>query len=189
MQEVQARVAINYRINEQDVDKLYKNIGESYETIILNPAVSESVRSTTAKYTSDELISKRIEVSEQIKSLLTEKLIGKYVSIDSLNIISFEFSENFNKAIEEKQIAEQETMKAKHELEKIRIETEAKLLLAKSEYDALMLMKEVGITDEMLLLEYIKKWDGMLPDSMGENDPVVLPEGSGTTVNDENAEN
>jgi band 7 protein len=181
MQEVQARIAINYRIDIQDADKLYQNIGESYELIILNPAVSECVRSITAKFTSDELISKRSEVSNQIKDLLIEKLQGKYLSIDSLNIISFEFSENFNKAIEEKQIAEQQAIKAIHELEKVRVDAEARLLLAKSEYEALMLMKNIGITKELLLLEYISKWDGKLPDSMGGSDPVLLPELSGAT--------
>ncbi len=179
MQEVQARVAINYRIDIQDVDKLYQNIGEFYELTILNPAVSECVRSTTTKFTSEDLISKRSDISEQIKSLLIEKLQGKYISIDSLNIISFEFSENFNKAIEEKQIAEQEAIKARHDFEKIRIEAEARMLIAQSEYEALMLMKSIGITKEMLLLEYINKWDGKLPNSLGESDLVLLPELSG----------
>jgi regulator of protease activity HflC (stomatin/prohibitin superfamily) len=196
MQEVYARVAVNYRIDIQDVDKLYKNIGESYELTILNPAVSECVRSTTAKFTSDDLISKRSEVSKQIKELLIEKLQGKYISIDSLNIISFEFSENFNKAIEDKQIAEQQAIKARHDLEQIRIEAEAKVLMAKAEAEANMLiseadakamvlmaeaeaealkLKNVKITKEMLLLEYIKKWDGKLADSK-DNNSIQLPD-------------
>jgi len=182
MQEVQARVAVNYRIDIGNADKLYKNIGEFYELTIINPAVSECVRSTTAKFTADELLGKRSAVSNQIKDLLTEKLQGKYIYIDSLNIISFEFSERFNISIEEKQIAIQQAIAARHDLEKIRIEAEAKLLIAQSDYEALMLMKSIGITKEMLLLEYIKKWDGKLPDSMGgsKNDPVLLPELSGT---------
>lgn len=196
MQEVYARVAINYRIDIGDADKLYKNIGESYELTILNPAVSECVRSTTAKFTSDDLISKRSEVSEQIKSLLIEKLYGKYISIDSLNIISFEFSENFNKAIEDKQIAEQQAIKARHDLEQIRIEAEAKVLMAKAEAEANMLiteteakaillmaeaeaealkLKNVKITKEMLLLEYIKKWDGKLADAKDDHS-IQLPD-------------
>ena len=179
MQEVQARIAINYRIDIQNADKLYQNIGESYELIIINPAVSECVRSTTAKFTSDELISKRSEVSNQIKDLLVEKLQGKYISIDSLNIISFEFSENFNKAIEDKQIAEQQAIKARHDLEQIRIEAEANVLLAKSEYEALILMKSISITKEMLLLEYIKKWDGKLPSPTSGSDSMQWPDFSG----------
>ena len=196
MQEVYARVAVNYRIDIQDVDKLYKNIGESYELTILNPAVNECVRSTTAKFTSDDLIGKRSEVSNQIKDLLIEKLQGKYISIDSLNIISFEFSENFNKAIEDKQIAEQQAIKARHDLEQIRIEAEAKILMAEAEAKANMLiteteakamllmaeaeaealkLKNVKITKEMLLLEYIKKWDGKLVNST-DNNSIQLPD-------------
>lgn len=196
MQEVQARVAINYRIDIQNADKLYQNIGESYELTILNPAISECVRSTTAKFTSDELISKRSEVSNQIKDLLVEKLQGKYIAIDSLNIISFEFSENFNKAIEDKQIAEQRAITARHDLEQIRIEAEAKVLMAEAEAKANMLiseteakamilmaeaeaealkLKNVKITKEMLLLEYIKKWDGKLADSK-DNNSIQLPD-------------
>ena len=196
MQEAQARVAINYRIDIKDADKLYKNIGESYELTILNPAVSECVRSTTARFTSDDLIGKRSEISQQIINLLIEKLQGKYITIDSLNIISFEFSENFNKAIEDKQIAEQQAIKARHDLEQIRIEAEAKVLMAKAEADANMLiteteakamglmaeaeakalkLKNVRITQNMLLLEYIKKWDGKLADSTNDNS-IKLPD-------------
>ena len=196
MQEVYARVAVNYRIDIQDADKLYKNIGESYELTVLTPAVSECVRSITAKFTSEDLISKRSEVSEQIRTLLIEKLQGKYISIDTLNIISFEFSENFNKAIEDKQIAEQQALKAKHDLEQIRIEAEAKILMATAEAEAKVFLSEaeakalvllaeaeaealklknVKITKELLLLEYIKKWDGKLADSTDDN-TIELPD-------------
>ncbi|MDR1002516.1 MAG: prohibitin family protein [Oscillospiraceae bacterium] len=166
LQTIESNIAINYRVKADQVANLYKNIGLEYESTIISPALSEVVKSVTALYTAEELITKRPEVSEQMKEQLQTKLANKYIMVDSFNIINFQFSEAFNKAIEEKQIAEQEALKAKYELEKVGIEKEQAILKAEGEAQALKLRKQ-ELNDQIIMLEFINKWDGKMPTYYG----------------------
>lgn len=166
LQTIESNIAVNYRVDERSVAQLYKNIGLGYEATIINPAVSEVVKSVTAMYTAEELITKRSEVSEKMKQQLQTKLDNKYIQVDSFNIINFQFSEAFNKAIEEKQIAEQEALKAKYDLEKVEIEKEQAITRAQGEAEALRLRKQ-ELNENIIMLEFINKWNGQMPTYYG----------------------
>ena len=92
-----------------------------------------------------------------------QKRISKYgIVIDNFNITNLEFSEEYSKAIEEKQVAEQK-------LEKARLEAEAKLVEAKATKEANDLMKKT-LTKEIITKEFIEKWDGKLPSTYAGED-------------------
>lgn len=168
LQTIKSSIAVNYRIDQDHVSELYQKIGMSYESTVINPAISECIKSVTSKYTAEELITKRTEVSEEMKNFLQGKLSEKYILIDSFNIVNFEFSDAFDTAIEEKQIAEQNALKAKYDLERIKTEAEQAVTKAQGEAEAMKLKNE-QISQNIIYLEFIEKWDGKMPTYYGSD--------------------
>ena len=168
LQTIKSSIAVNYRVNQDHVADLYQKIGMSYESTVINPAISECIKSVTSRYTAEELITKRTEVSEEMKKFLQNKLIEKYILVDSFNIINFDFTDAFNTAIEEKQIAEQNALKAKYDLERIKTEAEQAVTKAKGEAEAMKLKNE-QISQSIIYLEFIDKWDGKMPTYYGSD--------------------
>ena len=162
LQDVSMGIAVNYRVDGEKATSLYKNVGKQYETVILQPAIQESIKAVTSKYTAEELITNRSEVSKNCMETLNDKVKGYGLIIDNFNIVDFNFSAEFNKAIEEKQVAEQKVLTAKQELEKEKIEAEKKLVKAEAEKKANELLKQT-LTDEVLMQQFIEKWNGQLP--------------------------
>lgn len=179
LQVVTTTVAVNFHLNPEQVNKLYQGVGLSYKERIVDPAVSEALKAVTAQYTAEELISKRSEVSTKVKEVLANKLATYFMQLDEINITEFKFSTEFNNAIEQKQIAEQQALKARLDLQRIEIEAKQKIEQAKAEAESLRLQKQ-EVTKELVELrkieaqiEAIKKWDGKMPNVTGGALPFV----------------
>lgn len=168
LQDVNESVAINYRVDSDKATKLYKNVGNNYRETILEPAIKESIKSVTSEYTAEELITKRTEVSKKCLDTLQNKVEKYGIVIDDFNITNFNFSDEFNKAIEEKQVAEQKVLTAKQELEKEKIEAEKKIVAAEAEKKANEL-KEKSLTENIIKEKFIEKWNGELPKVTSNN--------------------
>ncbi|RNC63156.1 MAG: hypothetical protein AWM53_01542 [Candidatus Dichloromethanomonas elyunquensis] len=175
LQVVNTVIAVNYRLNPENVNKLYQEVGLDYKDRVVDPAIGESLKAVTAQYTAEELISKRSEVSYNVKETLGKKLSTYYMILDEINITEFKFSPEFNQAIEEKQIAEQQALKANLDLQRVQVEAKQKIEQAKAEAESLTLQKD-AVTPELVelrkveaQLEAIKKWDGKLPSVTGNS--------------------
>ena len=166
LQEVDMSLAVNYRIDKQKAVELYRTVGVNYREVILEPAIQESIKATTSKYTAEELITKRSEVSTKSMEELAKKVSKYGLTVSDFNITNFSFSQEFDKAIEEKQVAEQKVLTAKQELEKEKIEAEKKIVKAEAEKKANEL-KERSLTDNIIKEKFIEKWDGVLPKVTG----------------------
>jgi len=177
LQTVNSVIAVNFRIGPNDNAKIYKNIGRDYQTIVLLPAVQESIKSVSARYTAEELITMRNQVGEETKASLEEKVQDYGIIIDKFNIINFDFSSEFNNAIEAKQVAEQNLLKTKTEQEQaiviaeaeakqriITAEAEAEAIAAKAkaQSDANKLLAQ-SLSDLIVEYEKVQKWDGKMP--------------------------
>ena len=173
LQEVNMSVAVNYRIEAEKAVDLYKNVGTGYVNIVLAPAIEESIKSVTSKYTAEELITNRSEVSEKCMEELSKKVSKYGLKVSDFNITNFGFSKEFDKAIEEKQIAEQKVLTAKQELEKEKIEAEKKIVAAEAEKKANEL-KQRSLTDNIIKEKFIEKWHGELPKVTGGNTIVDI---------------
>ncbi|MBA3697000.1 MAG: prohibitin family protein [Methylotenera sp.] len=181
LQQVHAKIALNYHLIPSRVAETYQLIGDlnSVGDRIIIPAVQEATKATTAKYTAEELISKRPEVRDQISQFMRDRLLRHGIQIDEFSIVNFRFSESFNQAIEAKTTAEQLKLKAEKDLERIRVEAEQKIASAKAEAESLRLQKQ-EITPDLLKLREIEnqrvaleKWDGHLPQVTGGSIPLV----------------
>ena len=166
LQTVGTEIVLNYHLFPDKVDKIYQDIGLEYEKRIIDPAVQEIVKGVTARFTAEELITKRQMVKDEIKTALHQRLMASFISLDELNITDFQFSNVFKEAIESKQTAEQLALKAQRDLERIKIEGEQKVVTARAEAESQRIQKET-ISPIILQLRAIEKWDGKFPQVIG----------------------
>jgi len=173
LQDVSSKVALNYHIIPDKANVVYQTIGIAFKERIIDPAVHEVVKAVTAKYTAEELITKRPAVSDAMKTALTERLIIHNIAVDAFSIVGFSFSKIFMEAIESKQTAEQLALKARRDLDRIKIEAEQKITAARAEAESLRLQRANISTDLIELrkieanLKAIEKWNGILPQVTG----------------------
>lgn len=167
------RTFINYQIDGTKAIELYRQVGSNYVNTVLDPAIQETIKSVISKYTSQELITDRTNVSNDIQTTLSEKVSTYGINITSVTIDNFEFSESYDKAIEAKAVAEQEAETAKKQLEKAKIEAEKKIVEAQGEADANKLLEQ-SLSKEIIMQKFIDKWNGQLPSTMtGDSIPFI----------------
>lgn len=171
LQNVTSTIAINYSLERLRVIDLYSTVGIEYdiENVLIRPAIEESIKSATAKYNASDLIIKRDEVRDSITSKLEAKLSWRGIRINDVNIVDFQFSKEFDKAIEQKVKAEQEALKAEKDLERVKFEAQQQIEKSKAEAEKIRIQAE-AITKqggtEYVKLQWIAKWNGQLPSTM-----------------------
>ena len=173
LQDVTLSVALNYHIIPDKANLIYQTIGVEFKERIIDPAIQEVTKAVSAKYSAEELITKRPAVSTAMKEALTERLMASNIAVDAVSIVTFSFSKVFMDAIEAKQTAEQHALKAKRDLDRIKIEAEQKVTAATAEAEALRLQK-MNISADLIELrkieanlKAIEKWNGVLPQVTG----------------------
>ena len=173
LQDISTRVALNYHVVPDKANIVYQSIGIHFGERIIDPAIQEVVKAITAKYTAEELITKRAIVGEAMRLALAERLIANNIAVDAFSIMTFSFSKVFTEAIESKQTAEQLALKAKRDLDRIKIEAEQKITAARAEAESLRLQRANISTDLIELrkieanMKAIEKWNGILPQVTG----------------------
>jgi regulator of protease activity HflC (stomatin/prohibitin superfamily) len=174
LQTVASIVALNYHINPEKVGQIYQEVGVDYKTRVIDPALQESVKASTAKYTAEELITKRELVREDVKNYIKEKLNPRGIEIDDFNIVDFNFSQSFNEAIEAKVTAEQSALAAKNKLEQIKFEADQNIAEARGKAEAMRVESEALKTNpQVLQLRALEKWDGRMPLVTGTSMPLL----------------
>ncbi len=182
LQSVHTKVAINYHLEPKYTLEAFRNIGPTTEIAaerIILPATHESVKAVTAKFTAEELITRRTEVRDAISVLLKEKMARHGLVLDEFNLINFAFSKSFADAIENKVKAEQQKQQAERDLQRLQVEAQQKVVGAKAEAESLALQRQ-QITPELLSLRRIEneraaiaKWDGHLPQVTSGATPFI----------------
>lgn len=172
LQDVHTRVAVNFHPVPEMIPVIYQTVGLGYLGKVVHPAVQEAVKSATARFTAEELITRREEVKNQIQSHLATTLATSNLRLIQTYITDFKFSAGFTQAIESKQVAEQQALKAKRDLDRIRVEAEQKIASARAEAESLKMQRE-AITPNLIRLRSIdaqrlaiEKWNGVLPVQM-----------------------
>ncbi|MBR6349821.1 MAG: prohibitin family protein, partial [Lachnospiraceae bacterium] len=176
LQTVNTTLAINYRVDSSMSYSLYKNVGANYEDVLITPAVNEVLKSITAQYTAEQSVTNRDFISNGLVEGLNEKLNTAGLYITDVNIINFDFSEAFITAIEEKQVAQQQLLKAETDkqtaITNAQAEAESIKIKAQAEAEANSIIS-ASLTPE--IIEYLKvdKWNGVLPQVTGNSGTFV----------------
>lgn len=168
IQSVKSKIALNYHVKPELVNRLWQSVGGDFIHRLIDPAVQESVKAAAAKFTAQQLIEERPKVKEEIKQELFQRL-SQYFQVDEFSITDFSFSEDFEKAVEEKQVAQQNALKAENDLARVRMEAEQRIAQATAEAEAIRIQAE-AITQQggkdYVQLKAVEKWDGKLPAQM-----------------------
>lgn len=180
LQTVATTLAINYRVDTSKSYSIYKNIGANYEEVLVTPAVNEVLKAIVAQYTAEESVTNRSLISEGLVKGLNDKLnsIGLYVT--DVNIINFDFSEAFINAIEEKQVAQQQLLKAETEKQTAitNAEAQAETTRIKAEAEAEANNKlRASLDNNVIRSKFYEKWDGKLPQAMGSDSVITSIDG------------
>lgn len=169
LQTVSTTIAVNYNLRPDSVPIIYTEIGYAFGDRIIQPAVQEIVKASTAKFSAEELVTNRAAAKDMMQQLLTQRLARSYIDVVDIAIINFEFSPAFKDAIEAKVTAEQQKLKAERDFQRTLIE--ANMTYAKADAEARALERQKSaLTPELVELRRIDaqraaidKWDGRLP--------------------------
>ncbi len=162
IQSIAVDVALVYSLNESEVAHIYQTYRNDIEGILITPTLSEKINAIIAEYPIESFIEKRAEISNKISTAFTSQVKGAGITVKSLLITNHDFSDEFNKAIEAKKVAEQNALRAKFTLEQKRLEAEAQKI------------KQASLSPMVLQEMAINKWDGKLPDYFsGEQLPFL----------------
>ena len=185
LQVVTTAIALNYRIDRSQVVAIYQNIGtlEQVESTIIDPVLQEAVKTATARYNAEELITSRTAVKEEITKYVTDSLTRSYVDVTDLSIVNFQFDDKYQDAIEAKQVAEQMALTATNDLRRIEVEAQqaeavalgvanSMLIEARAEAERQDMLNKT-LNADLIQWEAIQKWDGKLPVVGGEGAAIL----------------
>lgn len=182
LQHVSTTLTVNFALDPKRVAQLYSNVGLDYEAKLLDGTAQDAFKGITAQYTAEELITKREMVRAGIRDALTAKvshLSTGAVIVDDVFITNFDFSKEFNDAIEAKQSASQRAQKAQQDLIRIKIEAEQNVATAKGNAEAIKIQAEAIQAQggqAYVQLQAINKWNGALPYYTGGPLPFIQPQ-------------
>ena len=180
LQQVTAEVTLNYQLKASSVPEIYRSMRQDYENRVMQPNLQEAVKSTTADFDAEELITQRPQVKEELQNLMTERLAPLGIEVVQLSITDFQFSSTFQESIEAKVKAVQQALEAENALRRVEFEAQQAITRAQAEAKGLELQK-AQITEQLLALRRIEvqgraieKWNGVMPTVVTSGGPVPM---------------
>ena len=187
IQEVNLVYTVNYQIDDKNAMNIYRTIGKDYYEITVMPTIAETVKVVTARYTAENLVGQRNVLAEAIEEELTGKLQNFNINVVSTSIEDMDFTDAFTNAVEEKQVAEQNKLKAQTEAEqkvieakanadvareKAQGEADAKRIAAEAEAEANKKISE-SLDENVLKNKWYEKWDGKYPTVVSDSGTII----------------
>jgi len=169
LQQVHTDIVVNYRLSPEKVALIYRDFGLNIVDKVLAPGLNEAFKSVTGHYTSEELITKRDEVSQAILQQVRTKVAQFDINIDNISLVNFGFSTAYQQAIEQKVIATQQKQKAEQDLQRIEVEAKSRIAQAEGEAKAISIQAQAIQSQggqAYVQLQWIEKWDGKMPNTV-----------------------
>jgi regulator of protease activity HflC (stomatin/prohibitin superfamily) len=180
LQVVTTEVTLNYQLDASSVGETYRNMRQDYESRVIQPYIQEAVKSTTANFDAEQLITRRPQVKDELQNLMTERLAPLGIGVVQLSITDFQFSTTFQDSIEAKVKAVQQALEAENALRRVEFEAQQQITRAEAEAKGLELQKS-QITAQLLDLRRIEvqgraveKWNGVMPTVVTSGGPVPM---------------
>lgn len=171
LQDVQIATVVTYHLSPTLVKEVYQQYQglTTFQNNKLSPVVREAVKSLSAQYTAEELVTKRQEFSDKVQTSISQRFTELGVTFESFKVVNFEFSAEFTKAIELKATAVQNAEAAKNKL--VQVQYEAQQTVAKAQADAEAIKIQAAAINsqggaDYVALQAINKWNGILPVQM-----------------------
>jgi regulator of protease activity HflC (stomatin/prohibitin superfamily) len=180
LQVVTTEVTLNYQLDAGSVGETYRNMRQDYESRVIQPYIQEAVKSTTANFDAEQLITRRPQVKDELQNLMTQRLAPLGIVVVQLSITDFQFSSTFQDSIEAKVKAVQQALEAENALRRVEFEAQQAITRAQAEAKGLELQK-AQITAQLLELRRIEvqgraveKWNGVMPTVVTSGGPVPM---------------
>ncbi|MBN3757169.1 prohibitin family protein [Paraburkholderia sp. Tr-20389] len=182
LQQVDAKVSVNFNIAPAAAVNVYANLGGDPWTQVMDPAVHDVVKAVAARYEATDLIQKRDQVSQEIREALLTRFKNIGVNVSAVNIVDFAFSKQFNDAIESKITAQQNALRVENEIAQTKweaqkrvVESEAALKVAENNAKANELTgKSLEANPALIEKLKVERWDGHFPQYvMGGTVPLI----------------
>jgi regulator of protease activity HflC (stomatin/prohibitin superfamily) len=178
LQVVHTQVTLAYFQDPCCVTDIWAKLNDDAVNRVVIPAIQEAIKAQTAQFDAEQLIAKRAIVRDGIEQYVRDRLTAHHIDVDAVSITDFNFSDEYNRAIEAKVTAQQNALKAENDLTRIKIEAEQKIAQAGAEAKALEVQKQ-QITPELIQLRAIEMmqqhWDGHLPEVYMAGQGGALP--------------
>ena len=180
LQVVTTEVTLNYQLNAGSVGETYRNMRQDYESRVIQPFIQEAIKSTTANFDAEQLITQRPRVKAELQDLITKRLAPLGIGVVELSITDFQFTQVFQDSIEAKVRAVQQALEAENALRRVGFEAQQQITRATAEARGLELQK-AQITAQLLELRQIEvqraavdKWNGVMPTVVTSGGPVPM---------------
>lgn len=172
-------VNVTYQINPDKASYIYATV-TAPDNLLTYSIVSSSIKATTPSFDTDGVVVRsdvEAAVKEELQKYIDNKYGGDVLSVIQVTVGNIAFSDEYNKSVNDKNIAKQaaETQEIdnKKNIEKANAEAEAKLISAQAEKEANELL-ENSITNNILVQQYLEKWNGVLPTVTGSDGSVMI---------------
>ncbi|PIS47932.1 MAG: HflC protein [Elusimicrobia bacterium CG08_land_8_20_14_0_20_51_18] len=179
LQTMDVRLVVNHRIQQGTVVSIYRNMGPYYVNTVVDPVVQEVFKSISAKYSAEKIIGERNALVEEVNAEVKTRLMKNEIIVTDLSVVDLDFTDQFLKAVEDKQIAEQQAKMSEKLVEKAKRDAEQVIAKARAEAESLKMQRD-AVTAQLIELrkveaqiKAIEKWNGVLPTYVGGSTPFI----------------
>ncbi len=195
LQVVSTTVAVNFRLNPNSVNQIYRELRQDYVSRVIKPNIEESIKAATSQFKAEELVTNRATVKATFDSILEERLRVFDITVIAVSLTDFQFSPAFAAAVEAKVTAEQKALEAQNFLEQVKFEAQQQVIQAEAEKnatiaralgeaEAVVIEAEAAasaieaitgqMTPEYAQYLWLTQWDGKLPLVVGEGTGLII---------------
>lgn len=199
IQQVGVSIAVNENINPNSAYKIYTTVGMNYLENLLEPRLMENSKVVISKYTAESLIANREKLSAEILEKMQADMAQYGINVSAISIENIDFTDQYEAAIEAKQVATQEKQKAQTEQERMTMEAEQAAKRKKIEADATAEVQKIqadaeayairmkaeaeaeankklnaSLTEELINYNQILRWNGVLPQFVGGEGTIPI---------------
>ncbi len=174
---------MNFHIDPSYVNDLYQKVGLDFANKVIDPAFNDFVKEVVPIYPITEILPKREEIRKRAMSKLGDNLARYHIIVDDIYFANIRFSPEYEKAIEAKQVAQQQVETQRQVLAQREIEAQQKVATAKGEAESIQVVAQgqakandaLSRSISPILVQYksIEKWNGILPQVSGGAVPFI----------------
>jgi len=171
-------VSYSYNLISNDIVETYKTYGNQWQERILYPNLEQAVKAEVGTWNADQMVANRDKVASNILASLQARMIEhEYpVSITNFQMINIDYSDQFERAIEKKVVAEQEALEEENRTKQVEQKAKQQVVSAKAEAESMRIRANALASNPKLVnYEFVQKWDGKLPEIMtGDSMPILM---------------
>jgi regulator of protease activity HflC (stomatin/prohibitin superfamily) len=183
------QVSVNYRLASDKVEKIYSEFGgqDGIVNRLLDRQVPEEVKNVFGRFNAVTAIQERARLGMEIQEAIQKASSNTMLIVESVQVENIDFSDAYEKSIEQRMLAEVEVQKVQQNAEREKVQAEIAVIQARAQADAVKLQGDAeahainargkALRDNPSLVQLVQaeKWDGKLPTTMvpGQTVPFI----------------